>query len=123
MAGGGDANLERHHQLLPLGQHGGGLPHLLRMAGEFSRNHNAIILLEEPELGLNPELQRELIQQITNDTANQYIITTHSSVFMDAGLAESVYRIEYDGVRSKVHLCKTKGDLYTVLQFLGNRPS
>ena len=44
-----------------------------------------IILIDEPELHLNPELQINFISKLTQLTPwNQYIVTTHSEHIFDS---------------------------------------
>jgi predicted ATP-dependent endonuclease of OLD family len=45
---------------------------------------NAICCIEEPEIHLHPRLQREFIEFITTETTNEYLISTHSPVFINA---------------------------------------
>lgn len=51
------------------------------------RNRNIVLGLEEPEINLHPQAQRELIKSIKNSSndndISQVIITTHSTVMID----------------------------------------
>jgi len=68
-------------------------------------------------------VQRHLLAMMNADKSNQYILTTHSPVFLDAGLAESVFRVDHDGDRSAITKCETTRDLYAALDALDIRAS
>ncbi len=73
--------------ILPLSQLGSGIEQLIYMAVEILREKNeTIFLIEEPETGLHPKLQRAFIrflQKNIKDKNHQFFITSHSSVFID----------------------------------------
>lgn len=116
-------NVRWRGRYLPINAFGDGVRHLLMMAYEFARRRDHVFLIEEPETHLHPGLQRHLLQLMKEDDRNQFIVTTHSPVLLDAGHADVVYRIEYDGDRSTVKKCDTTKDFYRVLDALGARAS
>lgn len=108
---------------LPIESLGDGLQHLLMIAYHIVVDPNAILLLEEPETHLHPEIQRHLMTVLRRDLKGQSFTTTHSPVLLDAGLHSHVYRVEHDEHFSTVKRCKTSGDLRRVLDLLDIRAS
>ena len=55
-----------------------------------------IILLEEPENHLHPEIQRKLLYFLKHETEKQYFISTHSNIFLDTSLVDKIYFTSFD---------------------------
>lgn len=121
--GGGHTSVKVGKRTLSLDYFGDGIQHLLILAVEMARRERCVILLEEPEAHLHPALQRHLLNFIRDDTRNQYVITTHSPVFLDTHLADTIYRVEHDGVRTVVTRVGTDQHAYAVLDDLDARAS
>lgn len=62
---------------------------------------NNLILIEEPESHVHPDMQRRLLRFLKNLEDKQFIITTHSNVFLDNAFVERVLfcSIDDDGVK------------------------
>src|SRR5205085_993589 len=73
------------NEWLPADDCGLGLQDLLVIIYFAVSNKHNLVLLEEPENHLHPELQRRLLKFLKEDTNEnkQYLISTHSSVFLD----------------------------------------
>ena len=56
-----------------------------------------ILLLEEPENHLHPEIQRKLLYFLKYETNKQYFISTHSNIFLDTSLVDKIYFTSFDG--------------------------
>jgi len=83
---------------------------------------NSIICIDEPELHLHPSTQRKLIDYLTKETTNQYVVATHSASFLDAK-SLSVHSISHDGETSQIEAVLTDGDRWELCSSLGYRPS
>jgi energy-coupling factor transporter ATP-binding protein EcfA2 len=57
----------------------------------FALSEYKIVLLEEPENHLHPEMQRKLLAFLKEKTDKQYFITTHSNVFLDNSYVDRVF--------------------------------
>lgn len=66
----------------------------------LSPSHN-IVLIEEPESHLHPEMQRKLLAFLYAETDKQYFVSTHSNVFLDRAFVDKVLFTQFDGV---IHL-------------------
>jgi len=56
-----------------------------------------VLLIEEPESHMHPEMQRRLITFMKDETDKQYFITTHSNVYLNSTFADRVFFTRYDG--------------------------
>jgi hypothetical protein len=50
-----------------------------------------VVLVEEPESHLHPDMQRRLLVFLRDRTAKQYFLTTHSNVFVNNALVDKVF--------------------------------
>lgn len=67
------------------------------LLGIFAINmKNGIILVDEPELHLHPRWQKTLMSlfiELSKQTDNQFIVTTHSSIFVNSDTYNHLYRV------------------------------
>jgi predicted ATPase len=108
---------------LPIEALGDGIQHLLMIAYHLATAPRGVLLIEEPETHLHPELQRNLMAVMRKELSGQSFITTHSPVLLDSSLASTVFRVEHDGRCSSAAACQTSQDLYRVLDQLDVRAS
>jgi hypothetical protein len=109
-------------RVLPLESLGTGIHEVVILAAASTILENTVICMEEPELHLNPILQRKLIRHLIGATNNQYFITTHSAALMDTPGAE-IYHVQLNGGQSEVARVTSSRHRSSVCEDLGYHPS
>ena len=104
---------------------GSGLKHFLDVLLKTTISGADIVLLDEPELGLHPDLQRKFIEylrQLADEKGVQFFMATHSPVLLNYADIVTYYRII--NVRGKREVLPVPSDaIHTLLSDLGIRPS
>lgn len=85
-----------HNEWLIADQCGLGFRELLSMITQISISKKEIILLEEPENHLHADFQKKFISFLKEQHDKQFIISTHSNVFIDHSFIDKVYYCWYD---------------------------
>jgi len=104
---------------------GTGLKHFLDVLLKTTMSGANVVLLDEPELGLHPDLQRrfmEYLRKLADDKGLQFFLATHSQVLLNYADVLTFYRItntKGKRVTSKVE----SSALHTLMSDLGIRPS
>jgi energy-coupling factor transporter ATP-binding protein EcfA2 len=68
-----------------------GLQELLIILYFALASEHELVLIEEPENHLHPEIQRRLIAFLREKTEKQFFLSTHSSVFLNTQFADRVF--------------------------------
>jgi len=104
---------------------GTGLKHFLDVLLKTTVSGAGIVLLDEPELGLHPDLQRRFVEylaRLATDKNIQFFLATHSQVLLNYSDSIAYYRItNTKGTRKLVSVDKSAAS--TLLHDLGLRPS
>jgi hypothetical protein len=108
---------------LPLSSYGDGISHLFMIAARAAVYEKTLILIEEPETHLHPDLQRHLLRFLTERLSAQIILTTHSPVLLDNSCVDTVIRVDHFGERSMISPVETSKSVYGVLDDIGARAS
>jgi len=115
-------NVHMDGKTLPLDSLGSGIHEVIILAVAATVLSNHVVCIEEPELHLNPILQRKLMWYLSKHTSNQYFITTHSAALMDTPGSE-IYHIRLNNGASNVERVTSDSQKSNVCEDLGYHPS
>ncbi len=112
----------KYHDILYSGT---GLKHFIDVLVKTIISNANVVLIDEPELGLHPDLQRQFIEYLYKfaDEKNiQFFMATHSPVLLNYADIINYYKIENrNGVRKSFRI--EPDSIHTLMNDLGLRPS
>lgn len=117
-----DLYISMDGKLLPLNSLGTGIHQVIIMAVACTLISNSVVCIEEPEIYLHPELQKKLIRYISENTNNQYIITSHSSAIFDC-TGVNIYHCQITEGRTFCKKVLLHKDKCNILDDLGYKAS
>lgn len=79
--------------------------------------NNSILFIEEPENHLHAELQRKLFNYILSIKSKQFIISTHSSVFLDSLSTNRIYYVSNDSNNTTISDQTSKSQIISSLGY------
>jgi putative ATP-dependent endonuclease of OLD family len=84
---------------------------------------NGLIIIDEPELHLHPRWQLlllDLFKELATNTKNQFIITTHSPVFININTVSNLIRIYRENKQSKHIFLKANNSVKDLLHIINS---
>ncbi|MES0094587.1 ATP-binding protein [Mesorhizobium sp. M0030] len=115
-------NISMDGRVLPVEALGTGLHQIILMAANVISVTDSVVCIEEPEIHLHPELQRQFMRFLETETTNQYFITTHSAHVMDA-VDAAVFSVELKEGSTYFRRAIGRQSRRAICDDLGYRPS
>lgn len=114
--------IQLNGQMLPLENYGTGIHQLILFCYADVIINNTIICVEEPEIFLHPELLKTYINFLSENSSNQYFISTHSNALLDCENV-NIYSCKLENGFTKCTKAISIGEKYSILDDLGCKAS
>jgi predicted ATPase len=118
-------NYKEYGRKLDILYSGTGLRHFLDILLKTTMSGASVVLLDEPELGLHPDLQRrfmEYLGKLADEKKLQFFLATHSQVLLNYADAMTFYRMTNTKGKRVTTKVESSG-IHTLMSDLGIRPS
>lgn len=117
-----DILVDSDGKTLPLSSLGTGIHEVVILAAAATAITKNIVCIEEPEIHLHPSLQRRLVKYLSENTDNQYIISTHSAHIIDSSGA-AIFHVKNDTAATKIALVQSNNEKFNICCDIGFKAS
>jgi len=109
---------------VPLFLVGGGTQEIVALVRHIKENGKPIVLIEEPESHLHPELAKKLFKYFGNLSRNRQIwLSTQSPFFLNRNQIENTWTVKREGTETEILRLMDKVELKNIILELGVKPS
>jgi ABC-type cobalamin/Fe3+-siderophores transport system ATPase subunit len=118
-------NYKEYGRKLDILYSGTGLRHFLDILLKTTMSRAQVVLLDEPELGLHPDLQRrfiEYLRKLADEKNLQFFLATHSQVLLNYADTMTFFRITNTKGKRVTSKVPNEG-IHVLMSDLGIRPS
>lgn len=115
-------NVRTDNAVVPIEALGSGVQEIFYLASEIILNPRSVVLLEEPEVHLHPNLQRKFMRFLNEQVDGQYFISTHSPQVIDTESCKVFGVRSIDG-KAEITQLLTSHEKRLMCAELGYKPS
>jgi len=109
---------------IPLYLVGGGTQEIVTILSQIQENEKPIVMIEEPENHLHPELAKKLFRYFKQlSRVKQVWVSTQSPFFLDRREINNVWTVSREGNETKTMRLMGKEELKKTIQEIGVKPS
>ena len=109
---------------IPIYLEGGGTQEIVTIVSHIKENDNPIVMIEEPENHLHPELAKKLFRYLKQLSRNKQVwISTQSPFFLDRKEINNVWTVSREGNETKIIQLMGKEELKKTIEEIGVKPS